>query len=81
MNFQERQQLADQLGQVTALRDALKAFRLIDISLQITIGSNWLEEAHMCDVVADINGVLAGFLVPDDTGRLRRREVQNGLHV
>jgi len=70
INHQERRELQHQLAEVTHLRLALKAFRQVDSSLNITLGPDWLDSAHMTNVIADINTVLVGHLVPDATGKL-----------
>jgi len=70
INYQGRQELRHQLDEVTHLRQALKAFRQVDTSLKITLGPDWLDRANMLNVIADINAVLTGHLVPDENGKL-----------
>jgi len=70
MNHRERKNLRHQLTGITHLRQALKAFRQVDTSLRITLGEDWLERANLVNVIADINAVLLGHLVPDLDGRL-----------
>ena len=70
MDFRARQELVGQLEDVTNLKAALWAFRLVDASLQITIGPDWLDKANTCDLIADIGSVLAGHLVPNENGKL-----------
>ena len=70
LNHQERQELRNQLAAVTHLRQALKAFQQVNTSLNITLGPDWLDRANMINVIADINAVLVGHLVPDANGKL-----------
>ena len=70
LNYQERQELRHQLDEVIHLRQALQAFRQVDTSLKITLGPDWLDRANMVNVIADINTVLVGHLVPDANGKL-----------
>jgi len=70
LNAQERQELRHQLDEVLHLQQALKAFRQVDTSLTITLGPDWLDSANMVNVIADINTVLVGHLVPDANGKL-----------
>jgi len=70
MNHRERKNLRHQLTGITHLRQTLKAFGQVDTSLKITLGPDWLDRANMVNVIADINAVLLGHLVPDATGKL-----------
>lgn len=70
MNHRERQELRDQLAEVTNLRHALRAFAKVDTSLKITLGPYWLDRANMVNVIADINAVLLQHLVPNADGKL-----------
>lgn len=70
LNHRERHELHSQLLNTTHLRQALQAFRLVDTSLKITLGPDWLDRANMVTVLADINTVLLGHQVPDANGKL-----------
>ena len=52
------------------MKEALQAFKLLDTSLTLTQGPNWLDRANVGNIIPDISDILMGLLIPDDNGKL-----------